>query len=101
MLTFSFIFHIHYLVAVFQPLIKLLLTYLLTYVNNTSKGYFAVCLLVYWYCNLTLFVRWNNVVTGGFGMKNGVRQGGILSPFLFRSVLRMLFLKLTLSIGYG
>ena len=65
------------------------------------QGHFAVRLLAHWYCNLTLSVRWHNAVSGGFGMKNGVRQGGILSPFLFRSVLRMLFLKLTLSIGYG
>jgi len=30
LLTFAFIFHIDYLVAVCQPLIELLLTYLLT-----------------------------------------------------------------------
>ena len=31
----------------------------------------------------TMYVRWNNVISSGFGVSNGVRQGGILSPYLF------------------
>jgi len=64
------------------------------------QGHFALRLLAYWYCNLTLSVRWHNAVSGGFGLKNGDRQGGILSPFLFRFYIKDVVLKLT-SIGYG
>ena len=60
-------------------------------------------LLAYWYCNLTLSVRWHNAVSGGFGTKYGVvkvTEGGILSPFLFRFYIKDVVLKLT-GIGYG
>ena len=30
-----------------------------------------------------MYVRWNNVISCSFGVSNGVRQGGILSPYLF------------------
>ena len=30
-----------------------------------------------------MYVRWNNVISSGFGVTNGVRQGGILSPYIF------------------
>ena len=35
-----------------------------------------------------MFVRWQNCSSGFFGIANGVRQGGILSPFLFRFYIR-------------
>ena len=40
-------------------------------------------ILVYWYCNQQCFVKWGNVMSTPFQVSNGVRQGGILSPFLF------------------
>ena len=30
-----------------------------------------------------MHVRWNNTISTGFNVRNGVRQGGILSPYLF------------------
>ena len=38
---------------------------------------------MFWYTNQKVCVRWGNVYSDYFGVSNGVRQGGILSPFLF------------------
>ena len=43
-------------------------------------------LLAYWYRKLTLFARWHNVASGGFGMKNGVSDKVVFYP-LFVSFL--------------
>ena len=40
-------------------------------------------ILKYWYASQTFFVRWGNTVSESFTVSNGVRQGGILSPYLF------------------
>jgi hypothetical protein len=34
-----------------------------------------------------MHIRWQNVVSNSFKIFNGVRQGGVLSPFLFRFYL--------------
>ena len=47
-----------------------------------------VCLLAYWFQNQKMCVRWQTVYSEAFGIGNGVRQGGILSPFLFRFYIR-------------
>ena len=44
---------------------------------------YVVRILIFWYTTQTMYVRWNNVISSGFGVTNGVRQGGILSPYLF------------------
>ena len=41
-------------------------------------------LLAYWYSHQQLGDRWHNMHPDYFSMSNGVRRGGILSPFLFR-----------------
>ena len=42
-----------------------------------------VNLLVEWYGTQSFHTQWGQYVTSGFTVCNGVRQGGILSPFLF------------------
>ena len=43
----------------------------------------VVRLLVHWYRHQTLCVKWGRNTSSFFTVTNGVRQGGILSPFLF------------------
>lgn len=44
---------------------------------------YIVRILAYWYAHQTMQVKWGNSVSALFGVGNGVRQGGILSPALF------------------
>ena len=44
---------------------------------------YIVKLLSYWYSHQTMCVRWGNALSARFSVSNGVRQGGILSPYLF------------------
>ena len=47
-----------------------------------------------------MFVRWQNVSSEPFRIFNGVRQGGLLSPYLFRFYIRKLIGRITkLNIG--
>ena len=46
---------------------------------------YIVTIMMYWYANKTMCVRWSGIVSQGFHVTNGVRQGGILSPYLFRA----------------
>ena len=59
-----------------------------------------VKLLVYWYANQSVNVRWKHIVTGEFLMKNGTRQGSVLSPYLFCVYMRCISHKLSSS-GIG
>ena len=40
-------------------------------------------LLMYWYCKQTYYIKWDGIMSDGFNVTNGVRQGGILSSALF------------------
>ena len=40
-------------------------------------------ILAYWYKHQNLFVKWGNCISTSFSVKNGVRQGSVLSPYLF------------------
>ena len=51
-------------------------------VERGVRGY-IVRILMYWYSNQCMYVRWAGVLSPGFHVSNGVRQGGILSPYLF------------------
>ena len=42
-----------------------------------------VCFFLIWYTTQQFYVRWCNTYSLPFNVTNGVRQGGILSPFLF------------------
>ena len=44
---------------------------------------YIIRIIRFWYTSQTMYVRWNNVMSSGFKVTNGVRQGGILSPYLF------------------
>ena len=46
------------------------------------------------YLNQTCLIRWNSVESSSFKVKNGVRQGAILSPSLFCVYLDTLLCKL-------
>jgi hypothetical protein len=44
----------------------------------------VVCrLLAFQYCNQAISVKWGNTISQPFDVKNGVKQGGVLSPVLF------------------
>ena len=51
-------------------------------------------LLVYLYINQSCFIRWNSMESEAFSVKNGVRQGAILSPSLFCVYLDTLLCQL-------
>ena len=44
---------------------------------------YIITMVVFWYSTKTMYERWNNVMLSKFKASNGVRQGGILSPYLF------------------
>ena len=44
---------------------------------------FAIKLLVFWYSQQQMNIRWGNTVSSSFHVTNGVKQGGIISPVLF------------------
>ena len=44
---------------------------------------YIVRIMIYWFTNQAMFVRWSRFLSEGFQVYNGVRQGGILSPYLF------------------
>ena len=44
---------------------------------------YLILLLENWYTEQKLFVKWNNSMSQSFGMKNAIRQGSKLSPYLF------------------
>ena len=41
-------------------------------------------ILVYWYANQTMCVRWGSNTSEKFSVSNGVRQGSMISPHLFK-----------------
>jgi len=47
-----------------------------------------VRLLDFWYSNQECRVRWHNVVSVSFMIRNGTRQGSVLSPYLFSRYIR-------------
>jgi len=52
--------------------------------NNSQLCCAATRLLAFWYSHQQVFVRWQNNYSQCFNLARGVRQGGILSPYLFK-----------------
>ena len=44
---------------------------------------FVIKLLVFWYSQQQMNIRWGNTVSSSFHVTNVVKQGGIISPVLF------------------
>lgn len=60
----------------------------------------VVKLLVFWYTQQRFCVRWSDIVSDFFLVSNGVRQGGVLSPYLFNVYTDELSKKLNdLNVG--
>ena len=57
-------------------------------------------LLAYWYKNQTLAVRWGSCISECFLVSNGVRQGSVLSPYLFCVYVDKISKKLN-AVGIG
>ena len=55
-------------------------------IKRGVPGY-LVRIMMFWYSNQKMCVRWGNTMSTGFKVTNGVRQGGILSPYLFNIYL--------------
>lgn len=68
--------------------------------NDSITCFCSTRLLASWYSRQSMCVRWQNVCSDYFNVNKGVRQGGILSPFLFRFYIRDLIFSITsLNIG--
>ena len=55
---------------------------------------YLVRILAFWYTNQKMAVRWGSIISDCFHVSNGVRQGGILSPYLFNLYMDDLSTKL-------
>ena len=51
--------------------------------DRGTPGY-LLRILVFWYENQTMYIRWGSKISDKFHVTNGVRQGSILSPHLFK-----------------
>ena len=59
-----------------------------------------VRILRFWYSEQVMYVSWNGFISDGFSTRNGVRQGGILSPGLFNIYVNVISERLNgLDIG--
>ena len=56
--------------------------------SDDIKLWLCTRMLAYWYSNQRVHIRWGSTVSGDFRVLTGVRQGGILSPYLFRFYVR-------------
>ena len=50
---------------------------------NRGVPFVLIRVLLYWYRTQTFCIKWGSTTSDFFNVSNGVRQGGILSPYLF------------------
>ena len=55
---------------------------------------FLIKAIVNWYGKLKVCIKWNGVFSGVFNVYSGVRQGGVLSPFLFNLYVNCIITEL-------
>ena len=60
-------------------------------------NYMIVNLLTFWYSNQSAAVRWGGSLSASFYFSNGLRQGGVLSPYLFTRYIRDLIRSVVVS----
>ena len=58
---------------------------------------FIIRILVFWYSQQMMRIRWGNSFSDPFKVSNGVKQGGILSPKLFNVYMDSLSIQLNSS----
>ena len=51
--------------------------------NDRYVPLIFIRILAYWYKHQSLYIKWGNCLSTPFSVSNGVRQGSVLSPFLF------------------
>lgn len=44
---------------------------------------YLIRILIFWYLQQTMQVKWGEFISDTFKVSNGIQQGGILSPLLF------------------
>ena len=62
--------------------------------NKRGVPGYLVRILSFWYSNQKIMIRWGGIISESFSVSNGVRQGGILSPYLFNVYMDDLSLRL-------
>ena len=67
---------------------------------NRGIPVYILRILIYWYNNQSMCVRWGSSTSEYFKVTNGVRQGSILSPYFFNVYVDDLSKKLN-SLGIG
>jgi len=79
---------------------KVLINGLLSKLISRKFPYHFIAILYNWYSNLRCSVVWNKLIGTAFPVLCGVRQGGILSPYLFAIYVDDIIAQLRNS-GYG
>ncbi len=76
-----------------RPLIESSIHKLFRKLSNRQMSPLVIRLLMYMHTN-RLWVRWGDDMSGQFGVVNGVKQGGVLSPLLFAVYIDWLLIRL-------